>query len=1231
MVMPLTSFSGTERFEIIRPLGEGGFGIVYEVLDRKRSSRVALKVLREAEGTNLYRFKREFRALADISHENLVGLDELLTDGHHWFFTMELVNGVSLIDYARPLPAGNSDNQRRRGDGVLDEARVRSALPQLVAALNAIHRLGIVHCDIKPSNVLVTPDGRVVVLDFGLVSENVVESDEPDSGAWNTDVLGTPAYMAPEQMIPGAVSPVSDWYSVGVMLYQALTGQLPFSGTNAEIIEAKQDQQPRPPADVAPNVPKDLSALVMKLLEPDPLRRPSADALIRYVGDPSPRVSADAATTGTEMLVGRDRQLEDLTDAFDAATRRETVVALVSGASGMGKTSLVRHFLNEQRLKEPAMLALTGRCYERESMPYKAIDPLIDALAQHLQRLRNIEVARLLPRDAGILARLFPVLMGVEEIRRAPHPAVDHLDSLAVRRRAAEALRDLLCRLAERAPLVLFIDDVQWGDADSAAILQQVLRPPEGPTLLLIAACRSEDAAGAVLVRSLRETAPSQIRDVAVDRLSQREARDLAAQLIGGSDGAPGHADAIARHAAGSPLFVHQIAQHAIALGMPMRFDALVRERIESLPDGAQDLMTAVSLSAQPIPPEVAEAAAGLSGRLREPLQLLRASRLIRTDASADRQNIESYHDRIREAVVTELGEAALQDWHTRLAAAWERSGLARPETLVTHYRAAGDHAKTTQYAELAAERATTALAFDRAAGFFELLATLEQDVARRREWLEKRGEALVNAGEGRQAAEAFRTALEFAADEDFVIRLQTRQAAELIRAAYVEDAMVVLRSLLPKVGVRVPETDAQAFRTLKLYYALLRTFGTRMPQWFVRPGKRPDLLRRVKVLAETSAPLCFVSLVQGNALNVQAAWHAVRLGEPKHLVMALTALSGLESARGARFMDRALTLIAEAETLADRLGDPWTKGRTQLASGIFYKMNGQWKEGVERLETAIATFAACRGVRWEIETANTLRYDALYWMGEWARMGRELPARRTEAEQRGDRYTINTVSVRFGPVLRMATDQYDRARKEFDESSRLLPEGAFVLLRRLEVCSGIDLELYGRNPTAANHRLTEAWPKLAAMCRVWQNGRIEMLFYRARIALALAGQAGSKSQAENALTRALADADALAPEAPWGEALASLVRATVQHARGAHASTTIAALDASAKKLRGCHMHHYAAAADVRRGMLMDNVEGRSLVTSASDWMTSQSMLNAERMADLLAPGAWMRARLDA
>jgi hypothetical protein len=670
-------------------------------------------------------------------------------------------------------------------------------------------------------------------------------------------------------------------------------------------------------------------------------------------------------------------------------------------------------------------------------------------------------------------------------------------------------------------------------------------------------------------------------------------------------------------------LFVHQIAQHSIALGTPMRFDALVRERIEALPEDAQDLMTAVSLSAQPIPPEVAEAAAGVAGRLREPLQLLRASRLVRTDASADQQNIETYHDRIREAVVTDIGAAQLKNWHAKLATAWEGSGLARPETLVTHYRAAGDNAKTTEYAEVAAERATTALAFDRAAEFFELLANLEQEDERKREWLEKRGEALVNAGQGRKAADAFRAALEFAASEDVAIKLQTRQAAELIRAAYVDDAMDVLRSLLPKVGVRVPETDAQALGTLTRYYLLLRAFGTHMPRWFVRSDKRPELLRRVNVLAQTSAPLCFVSLVQGNALNVQAVWHAVRSGEPRNLVMALTGLSALESIRGTRSMRRARKLIAEAEVIANSLGDPWTKGRTQLAGGICYKATGNWKEGVERLETAMATFAACTGVRWEIESAQMLRHDALYWMGEWDRLARELPGRLAEAVQRGDQYSITHVVARFSPVLTMAADRIDRARSELDESRRHLPKG-FHLQHRLEICARIDVELYGGNPSAAADCLTEAWPKLQPMIRVWQNGRIEMLFYRARVALALAAQAKSEGAKHDALSRAYDDAGILETDAPWAAALAALVRATVQYGRDGNATAATAALGAASKALADCHMRHYAAAADFRRGTLMANAEGQEIVQTASRWMASQTMINAARMADLLAPGPW-------
>src|SRR4030095_15650343 len=368
-------FTGTERFELIRPLGEGGFGVVYEAFDRHQSARVALKLLRVGAGASLFRFKREFRALTDVSHPNLVVLHELLTDGGHWFFTMELVHGVPVVAYARP----------RNG---LDEMRLREALAQLTDALTAIHRLGIVHRDIKPSNILVTAKGRVVVLDFGLVAERLGEIDDQTATGESSVVLGTPAYMAPEQVTSDPVTPAADWYSVGVVLYQALTGRVPFTGPTGDVLEPKRSRTPLHPTDVAPDVPDDLADLCMRLLQPDPHDRPSGEAVQQSLSAAKGR--SKPAVVGTpvpDVLIGREPHLAALGEAFDISKRGETVVAFISGLSGMGKTALMRYFLHEERNEEPSLLALTSRCYERETMPYKAIDPMVDALARHLKAL----------------------------------------------------------------------------------------------------------------------------------------------------------------------------------------------------------------------------------------------------------------------------------------------------------------------------------------------------------------------------------------------------------------------------------------------------------------------------------------------------------------------------------------------------------------------------------------------------------------------------------------------------------------------------------------------------------------------------------------------------------------------------------------------------------------------------------------------------------------------------
>ena len=222
---------GGGRFELSEHLGAGSMGVVYAAFDRQKKERVALKTLQNLEATSIQRLKQEFRSLASVAHPNLVRLRELFADADEVFFTMDLVDGLPLSKFLEADPV-------RRGDFQL----LRNAFRQLAEGLGALHSYGKIHRDLKPSNVMVRNDGRVVVLDFGVTCDVDAARSTSERGM----IAGTPAYMAPEQVNGEVTSIASDWYAFGTMLYEALTGRLPFDGALLELLNAKTSGAPLP-------------------------------------------------------------------------------------------------------------------------------------------------------------------------------------------------------------------------------------------------------------------------------------------------------------------------------------------------------------------------------------------------------------------------------------------------------------------------------------------------------------------------------------------------------------------------------------------------------------------------------------------------------------------------------------------------------------------------------------------------------------------------------------------------------------------------------------------------------------------------------------------------------------------------------------------------------------------------------------------------------------------------
>ena len=404
-------------------------------------------------------------------------------------------------------------------------------------------------------------------------------------------------------------------------------------------------------------------------------------------------------------------------------------VVYVHGESGSGKTMLIQHFLKELR-RDSDVVVLAGRCYQNETVPYKALDSVVDSLSHQLAGLTPLEADALMPHNAGALGRVFPVMRRIEAVASSCLRAGDSPDRQELRQRAFDGLRELLVRLGDRKTLVVHIDDIQWIDVDSVALATELLRPPDPPVLLLLACYRTADLPANRALQSLLDAhvehgSGIELRRMAVGALGDAEARTLVLRILG--EGAPGAAElsvAIANEAGGNPYFVAVFAHSRRAVGAPLgdprtaekvSLDNLLWEGIWRLPSHARRLLELVAVAGQPLPVAHVFRAGEMSGDGAAAVAALRHARLARTTATELGEAIETYHDRVRETILPRLTQEQTVQIHRCLAHSLAEANWSDFAAVAAHFVGAEETAQAGRWYRAAADQAASALAFDRA------------------------------------------------------------------------------------------------------------------------------------------------------------------------------------------------------------------------------------------------------------------------------------------------------------------------------------------------------------------------------------------------------------------------------------------------------------------------------------------------------------------------------------
>ncbi|MFN2226070.1 MAG: protein kinase domain-containing protein [Anaerolineae bacterium] len=765
-----TSLNG--RYRLQAEIGRGGMGLVYRAHDRVLDREVAVKVLSAPRLTSESRARllREARAVARLAHPNVVTVYDAGESDGLPYVVMELVEGPSLHEE----PAHELDE-------ILAVAR------QLCAALEHAHDQGIVHRDLKPENVLLAADGTAKLVDFGLA--RTVASRLTTDGA----ILGTVAYLAPEQALGQEVDVRADLYALGVLLYELVTGRLPFTADDPVAVISQHLYAPVvPPRAHNSAVPRALEALILRLLSKAREDRPAsasevlaALAALDRERQAAPALAAEAIGEELSLLsrivrgriVGRERELAQARALWQQAVAGEGQVLLISGEPGVGKTRLVRELAAQVQVTGGRVLF--GQCYAEGGPPYA---PFAEIL-RHAFREAEDPATGLPAQVVADLLILAPTL----QARFPDVPPNPPLDPQSEQQRILENTATFFAHLSQERPLLLVVEDAHWAGSGTLALLRHLARRTRRRHLLLVSTYREAELDASrpfhsALADLNRERLATRLK---VPPLTLEGTRKLLMTLF--DDEITDEFNAgIYRETEGNPFFVEEVCKALVdsgqlyfaggewhrpsmeELGIPQNVRLAIQSRLARLPEEAQEVLQLAAVVGREFQFDVLAAAADRGDEaLVLALESAEGAQLVQEVSGRAGGTFSFAHALIPATLAEGLSGLRRRRLHRRVLGALQRLRPNDFEALAHHAHHAGDLEAGLEFSLRAAEKARRLSALDEALFHYERALEVAQVLEvpdRLLDIYEAIGEVHHIRGDA-QAVAAFEQALALASD----------------------------------------------------------------------------------------------------------------------------------------------------------------------------------------------------------------------------------------------------------------------------------------------------------------------------------------------------------------------------------------------------------------------------------------------------------------------------------